>query len=156
MGLVEEVTPAGVLPEETGPAESVPEDSGSMAKRTINRRELREQAEAAEKRGVSASETTETSEKSGKKEAKKKAAAPKVKRVKTKVIIRKKLLWGVYSGTMKEEGRFAYADRAAADTRAAELSAKHKKIYFVQPIKEPLGDHVAEAEEEAADAAAEE
>ena len=81
---------------------------------------------------------------------------PKAKRVKTKVIIRKKLLWGVYSGTMKEEGRFAYADRAAADTRAAELSAKHKKIYFVQPIKEPLGDHVAEAEEEAADAAAEE
>jgi hypothetical protein len=127
-----------------------------MAKRTINRRELREQAEAAEKRGVSAPETAETSEKGAKKESKKKVAAPKAKRVKTKVIIRKKLLWGVYSGTMKEEGRFAYADRAAADTRAAELSAKHKKIYFVQPIKEPLGDHVAEAEEEAADAAAEE
>ena len=126
-----------------------------MAKRTINRRELREQAEAAEKRGTPAAEAAETTEKSGKTKEKKKPAA-KSKRVKARVIIRKKLLWGVYSGTMKEEGRFAYADRAGADTRAAELSAKHKKIYFVQPIKEPLGDHVAEAEEEAADAAAEE
>lgn len=153
--MVEEEAPAGVLPEETGPAESVPEDSGSMAKRTINRRELREQAEAAEKRGTPAAEAVETTEKSGKTKEKKKPAA-KTKRVKARVIIRKKLLWGVYSGTMKEEGRFAYADRAGADNRAAELSAKHKKIFFVQPIKEPLGDHVAEAEEEAADAAAEE
>ncbi|MFN7769882.1 MAG: hypothetical protein ACK5UC_21995, partial [Planctomycetaceae bacterium] len=101
---------------------------------------------------VSAPETAETSEKGAKKESKKKVAAPKAKRVKTKVIIRKKLLWGVYSGTMKEEGRYAYADRAAADNRAAELSAKHKKIFFVQPIKEPLGEGVAAAEEEAAEA----
>ncbi|MCY2965109.1 MAG: hypothetical protein NT069_15985 [Planctomycetota bacterium] len=120
-----------------------------MAKRTINRRELREQAEAAEKRGVTISpDDADTGEKSGKTKEKKKAVA-KPKRVKAKVIIRKRLIWGVFSGTMKEEGRFAYGEREAADARAADLTAKHKKTYFVQPIKEPLGDKVIDAEEEA-------
>jgi len=121
-----------------------------MAKRTINRRELRDQADAAEKRKGSGGEGSEETVKTGKaKKAKepkepkaKKPAAAKTKKVKTKVIVRKRLIWGVYSGTMKEEGRYAYADREAADNRAAELSAKHKKTYFVQPIKEPLGDAV--------------
>jgi hypothetical protein len=47
---------------------------------------------------------------------------------------------------MKEEGRFPYGERDAAENRAAELSAKHKRTYFVQPIKEPIADKpVAEA-----------
>lgn len=126
-----------------------------MAKRTVNRRELREQAEAAEKRGLAgvADDDLDSDEKPTKTKEKKKAA-PKTKRAKAKVIVRKKLIWGVFSGTMKEEGRFAYADREAADNRAAELSARSKRTYFVQAIKEPLGDKVAEAAEEAADAVA--
>lgn len=117
-----------------------------MAKRTINRRELREQAEAAEKRGVTTPDDVEVGEKTGKTKEKKKAVA-KPKRAKAKIIIRKRLIWGVFSGTMKEEGRFPYADREGAENRAAELTAKHKKTYFVQPIKEPLGDKPVDTEE---------
>lgn len=111
-----------------------------MGKRTVNRRELREQAEAAEKLGVAG----EAAEKKKAKEPKKKAPA-KSKRSKTKVIVRKRFLWGVYSSSMKEEGRFPYAERAAADERAAQLGEKHKRTYFVQPIKEPIADKPVEA-----------
>lgn len=111
-----------------------------MAKRTVNRRELRDQADAAEKRG-----TGDAADKKKVKEAKKKPAA-KSKRSKAKVVVRKRLLWGVFSASMKEEGRFPYAEREAAETRAAELTAKHKRTYFIQPIKEPIADKpVAEA-----------
>ena len=110
-----------------------------MAKRTVNRRELREQAEAAEKLGVSSAGGAEEGDKKKGKEAKKKPAA-KAKRSKTKVVVRKRLLWGVFSSSMKEEGRFPYAEREAAETRAADLTAKHKRTYFIQPIKEPIAD----------------
>jgi hypothetical protein len=112
----------------------------SMAKRTRNIKELREQAEAAEKQGKSAA--AEAGEKKGK-EGKKKAAA-KPKRSKAKVIVRKRLVWGVFSSSLKEEGRFPYAEKDAAEARAADLAAKHKRTYFVQPIKEPLPEKVAE------------
>jgi hypothetical protein len=114
-----------------------------MAKRTRNRHELREQAEAAEKQGKAPA--AEAGDKKKVKEKKKAAAKPK--RSKTKVIVRKRLLWGVFSASLKEEGRFAYAERDAAESRAADLATKHKRTYFVQPIKEPLPDKVAEAAE---------
>jgi hypothetical protein len=50
---------------------------------------------------------------------------------------------------MKEEGRFAYGDREAAEARMEELAAKYKRTYFIQPIKEPIPEApvaVAEAE----------
>jgi hypothetical protein len=113
-----------------------------MAKRTINRRELRDQAEAAEKLGGAAGEVAD---KKKAKEGKKKPAA-KAKRSKTKVIVRKRMLWGVFSSSMKEEGRFPYAERTSAEERAAMLTEKHKRTYFVQAIKEPIADKpVAEA-----------
>jgi hypothetical protein len=105
-----------------------------MAKRTINRRELREQSEAAEKRGLTAG-----ADKKKAKEPKKKAAA-KPKRSKAKVVVRKRLVWVVYSGSLKEEGRFPYAEREQAETRAEELMQKHKRTFFVQALKEPIAD----------------
>ena len=112
-----------------------------MAKKTRNIRELRDQAEAAEKQGKSAG--AEAGEKKKVKEPKKKAAV-KPKRSKVKVIVRKRMLWAVFSSSLKEEGRFAYSERDAADSRAAELAAKHKRTYFVQAIKEPLPEKVVE------------
>lgn len=106
-----------------------------MAKRTVSRRELRDQAEAAEKRGAK-----EGADESGKKKAKEAKAKVKTKRSKAKVVVRKRLVWGVFSASLKEEGRFVYAEREAAETRAEELAAKHKRTYFVQPIKEPIPD----------------
>jgi hypothetical protein len=113
-----------------------------MAKKTRNIRELREQADAAEKQGKGAPAEA-GGDKKKPKDPKKKAAA-KPKRSKVKVIVRKRLLWGVFSSSLKEEGRFPYADKDGAESRAAELAAKHKRTYFVQPIKEPLPEKVAE------------
>jgi hypothetical protein len=116
-----------------------------MAKRTTSRLELRKQTEAASPRGAAGDDA------SGKKKAKdpKKKAAPRPKRSKAKVVVRKRLIWGIFSSTMKEEGRFAYGDREAAEARMEELAAKYKRTYFIQPIKEPIPEApvaVAEAE----------
>ena len=109
-----------------------------MAKRTRSIREMREQADAAEKLGKGSSSESTATDKKKAKEPKKKAT--KTKRTKAKVVVRKRLVWGVFSSSMKEEGRFPYADREAAQARAEELAARHKRTYFVQAIKEPLAD----------------
>lgn len=104
-----------------------------MARKTPSLKELRKQAEAVEARGGEP--------------AKKKAAAKKTttarggKRTKEKAIARKKLVWVVFNGSMKEEGRFPYDQRAAAEEKIEQLKLKSaKKLYFIQPVKELLGD----------------
>ena len=93
------------------------------------RLELRKQVEAAEARG-----TTDEPKKA------RKVAAPKVKRVKEKVLARKRLLWVVYNGSMKEEGRFPFDQRDAAEEKIELLKQKSKKMYFIQPLKEVIGE----------------
>ena len=110
-----------------------------MARKTPSRLELRKQVEAADAAGTPAAEVTAKVKKV--KDPKKKAA-PRAKRTKVKAIIRKRLVWGVFSSSMKEEGRFPYNEKEAAEARVAELALKHKRTYFVQPIKEPLPDAV--------------
>jgi hypothetical protein len=53
---------------------------------------------------------------------------------------RKRLVWVVYSGSMKEEGRFAYDQLEAAHEKIEQLKLKSKKLYFIQPVKEILGE----------------
>lgn len=121
-----------------------------MAGGTRRIRELRKEHEAAEAReaeGVPVGDKPEKAEKKKKLVEKKKKAPVKAKRSKTKAAVRKRMLWGVFSNSMKEEGRFPYADRTGAEERAAVLTERHKKRYFVQPIKEPLA---AAVEKEAA------
>ena len=122
-----------------------------MAGRTRSLKEERRMADAAEARGAGAADDVVVAPKKKKavKDPKKKAA-PRAKRTKSKTLVRKRLLWGVYSNSMKEEGRYAYADREAADARCEELSLKNKKPYFVQPIKEPLSVAAPEKEKEKA------
>lgn len=69
-----------------------------------------------------------------------KAAAPRVRKVKEKPEIRKRLIWIVYSGSMKEEGRFPFHERAAAEEKIEQLKLKSKKLYFIQPLKEIIGE----------------
>ena len=80
------------------------------------------------------------------KPAAKKATTTK-KAVKKKVVKRKRksteptryrLIWGVYSSSMREEARFDYDCRKDADKKAEKLKAKGKKLYWVQPIKEEI------------------
>lgn len=73
----------------------------------------------------------------------KKATAKKPTRRKAKVADRKRLSWGVFSGTLKEEARFPYDQRAAADEKLEQLRSKGKKLYFIQPIKEVITDGIA-------------
>lgn len=104
-----------------------------MARKTPSRLELRKQAEAVEAASAEAGE-----EKKAKRATK--AAAPRAKRVKEKVQARKRLVWVVYSGSMKEEGRFPYDQLAAAHEKIEQLKLKSKKMYFIQPVKEILGE----------------
>lgn len=104
-----------------------------MARKTPSRLEMRKQAEAAEAsgdKGAAEKKTRKTT----------KTAAPRAKRVKEKVLARKRLVWVVYSGSMKEEGRFPYDQLAAAHEKIEQLKLKSKKMYFIQPVKEILGE----------------
>ena len=94
------------------------------------RMEMRKQVEAAEARGTSAEAPKKA----------KKATGTKTKRVKEKVQARKRLIWVVYNGSMKEEGRFPYDQRAAAEEKIELLRQKSKKMYFIQPLKEIIGE----------------
>ncbi|MBS0201425.1 MAG: hypothetical protein JSS49_00890 [Planctomycetes bacterium] len=95
--------------------------------------EMRKQVEAVEAAGEKGTE-----EKKARKTPK--AAAPRAKRTKEKVLARKRLVWVVYSGSMKEEGRFPYDQLAAAHEKIEQLKLKSKKMYFIQPVKEILGE----------------
>lgn len=102
-----------------------------MARKSTSRIELRRQAEAAAARGEATEEPVK----------KKGSASTKSKKVKEKPVARKRLVWVVYSGSMKEEGRFSYDQRAAAEEKVEQLRQKsNKKLYFIQPVKEVIGD----------------
>lgn len=96
-----------------------------MARKTASRLQKRREAEAAD-----ASPKTKAKAE-GKKPAKKRAS-----RRKAKAPDRKRLFWGVFSGTLKEEARFNYDQRQQAEEKLELLRSKSKKLYFIQPIKE--------------------
>jgi hypothetical protein len=98
-----------------------------MARKTASRIQKRKEIEAAGARGAKGDAT--------KKKAKR-ARAPS--RRKAKAAERKRLIWGVFSGSLKEEARFPYDQRAAAEERLEQLKAKGKKNHFIQPIKEVI------------------
>jgi len=116
-----------------------------MARKTPSRLELRKQFEAAENAEKSAPKKKTRKKAAAKKKTTKRAAA------KVKAPERKRLVWGVYNGSMKEEARFPYDQRKAAEQKIEQLRArvtKTKRLYFIQPIKEVIVD--APADEEAA------
>jgi len=68
---------------------------------------------------------------------KRKAAKPRTKRAK-EAMQRRRLIWIVYSSTMREEGRFLYHEKDKADELLATLLGRGKRRYFMQPMKEAL------------------
>lgn len=95
-----------------------------MAKRTLNRKELRRESEAAEK-----AEGTAPA---------KKAPAKRKSRAKADKIVRLKAFWGVFNQSLKRVALFEYSERKQADKKAAELTAHHKAAHFVQQVKEAI------------------
>lgn len=105
-----------------------------MAAKRKSLLDLRREAEAVEARGGDAPAKAEKATKA------KKAPAAKGKRTKEKPVARKRMIWVVYNGSMKEEGRFPYDQREAAEEKIEALRQKSKKLYFIHPVKEVIGD----------------
>ena len=98
-----------------------------MARKIVNRKELRRQGEAAESAGIAA-----------KSPAEKKAAPKRKTRTKTAKEIRLKAFWGVYNQSMKRVAMYEYSERKQADKKAGELSISQKTPHFVQLVKEAI------------------
>ena len=111
-----------------------------MARKTASRMELRRQHELAEQYEAADKRLGGTT--TGRKTAARRKTSTR-KRA-DKVQPRKLLMWAVYNGSLKEEGRYTYAERQKAEEKLEALRAKAvKKLYFLQPIKVPLGDAAA-------------
>jgi len=101
-----------------------------MARKILNRRELREDFDSAER--------TEGQEEEAPKAKEKKAPAKRKSRAKAAKEVRLKAFWGVYNQTLRRISLFDYSQRAEADKKAAELSESQKTPHFVQLVKEVI------------------
>ena len=102
-----------------------------MARKILNRKELREEADSAERTEGQGSE-----EGAPPKAKEKKAPAKRKSRAKAAKEVRLKAFWGVYNQTLRRISLFEYNQRAEADKKAAELSESQKTPHFVQLVKE--------------------
>ncbi len=96
-----------------------------MAKRILNRKELRKQAD-------------EAGEVDGEAKPAKKAPAKRKSRAKTPKEVRLKAFWGVFNQSMKCVTKFEYNERKYAEKKANELTSGGKSPHFVQLIKEVI------------------
>jgi hypothetical protein len=101
-----------------------------MARKILNRKELREEADAAERIVGPEEGTTKTKEK--------KAPAKRKSRAKVAKEVRLKAFWGVFNQTMRRISLFEYSQRAEADKKAAEMTESQKTPHFVQLVKEAI------------------
>jgi len=99
-----------------------------MAKRVVNRKELRAEAEAAEAQGA---------ETKKKKKAKRKPAKRK-SRAKVAEDVRMRLFWGVFNQSLKRVALFEFNQKKAAEKKAEDLSKSGKSPHFVQKVKEAI------------------
>jgi hypothetical protein len=108
-----------------------------MAGRILNRREFRKQSDQVEQAEAGATDTAATV--ALPEEVGKRAPAAKMRKPrKPKASPRMRALWCVYDGGMKEVALFDYNQRAAAEARLAVMLGKHKGLYFLQIVKQPI------------------
>lgn len=91
-----------------------------MARRVVNRKELRAEAEAAEAAGTKKKTTTRRTRK------------------KEPAEVRRKAMWGVFSQSLKRVATFEYSEKDKADKKAEDLSSSGKSPHFVQLVKEEI------------------
>jgi hypothetical protein len=110
-----------------------------MARKVVNRKELRAEAEAAEalKEGAAAGEK---GAKAAKPKAEKKPPAKRKSRSKTAEPERRKLFWGVFNQSAKRVALFDHSQRKAAEAKAGELTAAGKNQHFVMKVKEAISE----------------
>jgi hypothetical protein len=122
-----------------------------MAGKPLNRLELRRQHDAAEPldpmedESEDLNEDAEDDDSESSKKPKKKAKAPSKAKSKTakaaKPAARMRVVWTVMSDAFKPVATFEYSQKAAAETKAAELSARGKGTHFVVRTKEAMPDN---------------
>jgi len=98
-----------------------------MARRPLNLREMRAQAEAAEALGLNQPTP------------RKPRGEPTERRAKPEPTSRMRVVWAVCDIGGRTVQTFDYTDKPLAEARAAELKAKGKGAHFVRSIKEPMG-----------------
>jgi hypothetical protein len=106
-----------------------------MARRILNRKDLREEADVAQRaeaEGIAPKE-------GGNAEASPKKAAKKTPRGKSRAKVAKevrlKAFWGVFSQALAQVAQYEYGQREEADKKAKELSDSRKTPHFVQLVK---------------------
>jgi hypothetical protein len=145
-----------------------------MARRIVNRKELRAEHDAAERRkkdqaaeekdeseeeeeedeeeeeGEESEETEAEAEAEEEEEPppppKKKVAKPRG-RSRTAKVPRMKAVWGVFNNSNQRVAVFEYPKRKEADDHAAKLRNDKKSTHFVQMVKEPIEEKEKEKEE---------
>ncbi len=108
-----------------------------MARKVVNRKELREAHEAAERLGAAAEPVKK---KATKRATTKKAPAKRKSRTKEPVEVRMRVMWGVYNQAMKLVDTFDHDAKKAAEKKASSLSQSGKTPHFVQKIKQPIDE----------------
>jgi hypothetical protein len=103
-----------------------------MARKVLNRKVLRAEADAADALHTEDDEATEKGAGTKKKPVKRKSRAKAAKEV------RLKAFWGVFNQSMKRVALFEYSQRKQAEKKASELSTSQKSPHFVQPVKEVI------------------
>jgi hypothetical protein len=97
-----------------------------MARKILNRKELRAENDAAEKGGAAT------------KTAAKKAPVKRKSRAKVAKEVRLKAFWGVFNQSLRRIALFEYSQRAEADKKASDLTESQKTPHFVQIVKEVI------------------
>jgi hypothetical protein len=100
-----------------------------MARRTLNRHELRAEAEAAEARGLSNEPKSRRTPKTPSQPAlrNKPATGPRMR-----------VVWAVCDVGGRTVKTFDYTCKAEAEACMAELKAKGKGMHFLRSLKEPI------------------
>jgi hypothetical protein len=100
-----------------------------MARKTVNRKELREQNDAAERAGAAVG---------GAAEAPPKKAPTKRKTKKDPADVRMRLYWGVFNQSLKRVALYEFNQKKQAEQKAEALSAAGKSPHFVKKVKEAI------------------
>ena len=98
-----------------------------MARRPLNRFELRAAVEAAEALGLNTPSE------------RKPRAEPNERRPKPVVASRMKVVWAVCDIGGRTVATFEYPNKADAEAFAVQLKAKGKGDHFIRSLKEPMG-----------------
>lgn len=102
-----------------------------MARKVLNRKELRKEVESAAEQEAGAKKTA-------KKAVKKTAKTKRKSRAKVVKEVRLKAFWGVFNQSLRRVALFEYSERKQAEKKAKELSASQKTPHFIQLAKEVI------------------